>query len=182
MLYHVSPTPGLRLLTPRVSSHKKAYVYAIDDLVTGLLFGVRHDDLDFMLWQEDGKPVVTECYPGAFAAVYQGKSCTMYQVEEEGFQRGITGWKPELVCETTVPVLRETAVEDLYQRLIEEATKGNLILRFYEDTPEYRAAVSDHIVDRLIRFDLLDSQDPRVRKYFGRIVEELKRIMDGHLL
>lgn len=182
MLYHVSPTPGLKELTPRVSSHKKAYVYAIDDLVTGLLFGAGHDDFDFMLWQEDGKPVVTECYPGAFAAVYQGKSCTVYQVEEEGFQRGRTNWSPELVCETAVPVVRETAVEDLYQCLTEEATKGNLILRFYEDTPEYKAAVSEHIVDRLIRFDMLDTQDPRLREHFGALMDGLKDLMDGHLL
>lgn len=182
MLYHVSPTPGLTELTPRVSSHQKAYVYAIDDLVTGLLFGAGHDDFDFMLWQEDGKPVVTECYPGAFAAVYQGKSCTVYQVAEDGFQRGRTNWSPELVCETPVPVLRETTVEDLYQYLTEEAARGNLLLRFYEDSQEYKAAVSAHVVDRLIRFDMLDTQDPRILGNFGALLDGLNALMDGHLL
>lgn len=44
ILYHVSSIAGLRVLEPRESSHGKKYVYAIDDLVTGLLFGVRKDD------------------------------------------------------------------------------------------------------------------------------------------
>lgn len=47
MLYHVSHTPGIAILEPRVSSHGKPYVYAIENLVTGLLFGVKKDDFDF---------------------------------------------------------------------------------------------------------------------------------------
>ena len=39
MLYHVSSTQNIKVLEPRVSTHGKAYVYAIENLVTGLLFG-----------------------------------------------------------------------------------------------------------------------------------------------
>ena len=35
MLYHVSSIPGIKVLEPRVSTHGKAYVYAIDNLATG---------------------------------------------------------------------------------------------------------------------------------------------------
>ena len=42
MVYHVSATPGLAVLVPRRSSHGKAFVYAVDNLVTGLLFGVHN--------------------------------------------------------------------------------------------------------------------------------------------
>ncbi|MDF2588581.1 MAG: hypothetical protein K0S41_2422 [Anaerocolumna sp.] len=45
MLYHVSNIHGLNTLEPKVSTHGKAYVYALEDSVTGLLFGVRQDDL-----------------------------------------------------------------------------------------------------------------------------------------
>jgi len=80
MLYHVSATPGLTVLTPRVSSHGKAYVYAIDNLVTGLLFGARHDDFDFLLDTDaNGTPEIYECYPDAFRKVYQGKTCSVYE-------------------------------------------------------------------------------------------------------
>lgn len=69
MLYHVSPAPGIKVLEPRVSTHGKAYVYAVDNLATGLLFGVHHDDFDFMISTdpETDFPTCLECYPGALA-------------------------------------------------------------------------------------------------------------------
>ena len=67
MLYHVSEKPGLKVLRPHVSSHGRAYVYAVDDLVTGLLFGAGHDDFDLYLSNDAaGVPTVRECWPGAF--------------------------------------------------------------------------------------------------------------------
>ena len=75
MLYHVSEKPGLKVLRPHVSSHGRAYVYAVDDLVTGLLFGAGHDDFDLYLSNDAaGVPTVRECWPGAFQKVYQGKT------------------------------------------------------------------------------------------------------------
>ena len=183
MLYHVSSTPGIRVLQPRVSSHGKAYVYAIENLVTGLLFGVPHDDFDFMLTADDsGLPSVYECYPDAFRQVYSGKACTVYQVQEEGFLRGVTGWNPELVCEREVEVLSESHVPDVYARLLEAEADGKLILYRYCDAPEYKKLISEHIADRLIRFRKLDSQDPRILEHFGKIVDGLKAVMDGHLM
>ena len=121
MLYHVSEKPGLKVLRPHVSSHGRAYVYAVDDLVTGLLFGAGHDDFDLYLSNDAaGVPTVRECWPGAFQKVYQGKRCSVYEVDEAGFQRGVTSWDPELVHEGEVAVERETVVDDLYRRLLEE--------------------------------------------------------------
>ena len=67
-----------------------------------------------------------ECYPGAFDAVYRGRRCTVYALEEAGFVRGATPWQAELVCESPVPVRQEMAVPDLYARLLQEAANGAL--------------------------------------------------------
>lgn len=182
MLYHVSQTAGIQVLTPRVSTHGKAYVYAVENPVTGLLFGTRHDDFDFIISSHDNIPVIYECYPDAFHSIFNGKCCSIYEVREEGFQRGRTSWDAELVCEQDVPVVRETAVNDLYSRLLTEEAGGRLILYQYENSAEYKKRVSKHIVDRLIRFDALDIPDERLQKHYGRIIAELKHIMDGHLL
>lgn len=185
MVYHVFATPGLSVLTPRVSSHGKPYVYAIESLTTGLLFGAKHDDFDFLLDLSDhGIPELYECYPGAFRSVYQGKRCCVYELKEEGFRRGMTSWSPELVCETQVVPERELLIDDLYRRLLEEQENGNLLLHPYTDTPEYRKLISSHIVDRLIRFDILDRPeiDPRLQEHFGSIIHALRSVMDGHLL
>lgn len=185
MLYHVSNISGIKVLKPRISSHKKAYVYAVDNIVTGLLFGAPHDDFDFLITTEESKkPVIYECYPDAFELIFKGKSCSVYEVYEEGFLRGMTNWDAELVCENEVPVRSEIFIGDLYCRLTEEAARGNLTIYKYQHSIEYKRIISEHIVDRLIRFDALNriNSDIRFQKYYKKIIEALLSIMDGHLL
>ncbi len=185
MLYHVSKTPGLTILEPRVSTHGKSWVYAIEDLITGLLFGAKKDDFDlFLNTTETGLPEIFECYPDAFRSVYSGTSCSVYELGENGFLRGMTSWTPELVCETAVSIEREIPVPDLYERLLQAEADGQLIIHRYRHDAEYKAFISAHITDRLIRFRVLDrvQTDPRLQKHFGKLAEALQDIMDGHLL
>lgn len=185
MLYHVSKTSGIQVLRPEISSHGKAYVYAIENLATALLFGARCDDFDFLIDVDDTwKPCVYECYPGAFEAVYKGKSCSVYILEEEGFLRGQTGWEPELVCPADVLVRQEIIVPDLFARLLDEQAQGRLQIHFYEDKTEYKALIAAHLVDRIIRFDALDrvKTDLRFQKYYRNLVSALRDVLDGHLL
>lgn len=185
MLYHVSSAPDIKVLEPRVSTHGKAYVYAIENLVTGLLFGAKKDDFDFFIsTDEAGIPSCYECYPGALEEKYKDKSCTVYELSEEGFQRGKTSWSVELVCETEVPVQRSIYIPDLYIRLLEEEQKGNLRIHRFENNTEYKQFISRHIVDRLIRFDALQyaKTDKRFQTHFKGLVDGLQSLMDGHLL
>lgn len=187
MLYHVSPNAGLKTLYPHVSSHNKAYVYAVENLGTGLLFGVHHDDFDFCIsTDENGLTTVYECYPDAFKNIYQGKCCSVYVVDDEGFQRGLTSWSAELVCDKEVAVQNEITIADLYERLIEEESLGNIKIYRYEFNDDYRKKISAHVVDRFIRFqiDLHNclKWDIRFSTHYKGIVEGLLNLMDGHLL
>lgn len=182
MLYHISATPGLSVLKPHVSTHNKAYVYAVENIVTGLLFGVRQDDFDFMIDCADGMPTIAECYPNAFESLYGGKSCSVYEVAENGFMRGMTNWSAELVSENEVAVIREERVCDIRSRLLDEEAMGNLTIRRYEDTAQYRRVVSEHIVDRLIRFNAVHTEDKRIKNHYGKLINALQSITDGHLL
>lgn len=74
MLYHISKIAGLKILKPQVSTHKKAYVYAIENVVAGLLFGAPHDDFDFIISEENGIPVIMECYPDVFRYLSKAKN------------------------------------------------------------------------------------------------------------
>ena len=179
---------GLKTLEAKVSTHGKAYVYAVENLTAGLLFGARQDDFDFIISTlEDGRVEVCECYPGAFEARYAGQSCSVYTLRAEGFQRGKTSWDTELVCEDDVQVLSEERVEDLHARLLEEEKRGELVLHRYSDDSEYRHRVACHVTDRFIRFDIdiehcLEKGDERFRKYYSGIVQALAAARDGSLL
>ena len=187
MLYHVSQETGLKTIQPHISTHKKAYVYAIENMVTGILFGAKKDDFDFIvITDESNTPIIYECYPDALKKVYKGKSCSAYIVNDMGFQRGLTSWEPELVSDKEVEVISEIVIEDLYQRLLEEEQNGNLIIFRYEFSDEYRKKISSHIIDRLFRFEIDLSncieKDIRFATYYKDIIQALIGIMDGHLL
>lgn len=183
MLYHVSQTAGLKSLSPHPSTHQTPYVYAVENMVTGFLFGAEQDDFDLRISTEtDGKPIVMECYPDAFRTAFFGKTCTVYEVEETDFLRGKTAWSAEFVSEKEVAVVREIPVEDLYARLLQEEANGKLTVHRWEDTAEYKRVVSAHIVDRLIRFGAVDTENSRLKKHYGRLIDALQSILDGHLL
>lgn len=185
MVYHVSGVSGLKVLKPHVSTHGKAWVYAIENLVTGLLFGIRHDDFDFQIvTDENGRPILCECYPNAFESVYRGRGCSVYELDDKDFMKGMTSWKPELVCDHEVQVLNEIPVEDIYERLLAEESQGSLVIHRYQEDAAYKRRISEHIVDRLIRFDAMQhlETDKRFQKYYKRLIEALQDIMDGHLL
>lgn len=187
MIYHISPQKGLKVLKPHISTHKKPYVYAIENMVTGMLFGVKKDDFDFLLFHnENNIPTIYECYPDAFQKKYRNASCSVYILKETGFQRGITSWEPELVSENEVSVVEEIAIDDLYQRLLQEEQNNNLIIHRYEFTDEYRKTIANHIVNRIILFDLdletLLKQDIRFSTYYKDISRSLLEVLDGHLL
>ena len=57
-----------------------------------------------------------------------------------------------------------------------------MIIRRYEDTADYKSIVSEHIVDRLIRFDAVYTESERLKKHYGKLIDALQNIMDGHLL
>ena len=75
-------------------------------------------------------------------------------------------------------------VPDLYHRLLQEERNGTLIVHRYVQSTEYKQTISQHIVDRLIRFDALNQmgEDLRFQRYYSRIIEALRSAMDGHLL
>jgi len=153
-----------------------------ENVVTGLLFGAPQDDFDFIISEENGVPIIMECYPDAFRLSFKDKKCSIYEIGEEGFMRGMTSWSSELVCENEVAVVRETVVDDLYSRLLDEESCGNLKVCRYEDTTDYKRTISEHIVDRLVRFDAVYTENEKIKKHYGKIIDALKDIMDGHLL
>jgi len=185
MLYHVSNTHNLKVLIPRKSTHGKAYVYAVNNVVTGLLFGAKKDDFDFIVSvNKNGIPEIYECYKNAFETIYKGVSCSVYEVDDAGFLRGVTGWDAEYVSENEAKVLSETIVEDLFTRLCNEEEKGNLLVHKFRDSMKYKAIISNHIVDRIIRSGILDRPniEERLIKHYGKIIDVLKELISGKYL
>ena len=170
MLYHASKEKGLETLEPRVSTHGKAYVYAIRSRVAAVCFGAPKDDFDLLMDEEDGIVHLYECYPHAVEKIYGGKSCRLYEVGEEGFLSGMTGWDAELVCEAAVPVLREEYIRDIRSFLLQAQAQGKCVLHRYSQDGQYRSMLREELGERIRAFGLRDEDiqnDPRLRPIFG---------------
>lgn len=183
MLYHASRTENLKVLIPKASTHGTPLVYATDNRSLALLFGASKDDFDLLIDLTEGKIVVFECYENAFKEIYEQKSCSLYQMESSAFVKNKTGWSGEFVSTEPVQVMKECKIENLYSAVMQEVKNGNILLYTYSHSIEYKRIISNHIVDRLIRFEILDGEIPaRIRERFPRIIKGLKALMSGEYL
>ena len=175
MLYHASNISGLKELKPQVSTHGKPYVYAIRSKLMAILFGAPKDDFDLLIDGESGKAVLYECYPDAIKQIYSGKSCSLYTVEETGFQMGMTNWDEELVCSSTVPIVSEEVIEDLYLQIIDAVKEDSCEIHFYEQNENYLSFLRDELQERVDAFGITEEY----RKNDSRFVQYHNRLLNG---
>lgn len=173
MLYHASRQTGIKELIPQMSTHGKKYVYAISNRLTAILFGAPKDDFDILVYETNGKPVIYECYPNALKKIYFEKSCSVYELNEDGFLLNQTNWESELVCEHTVPVVNEERIENIYEEIINSIQNGGCIFHEYSKNEEYQHFLQDEISERIRHFGITDEQmnaDPRFELYFNSLL------------
>lgn len=168
MLYHASKETGLKYLEPRLSTHGKSFVYAIRNKITAVLFGAPKDDFDLLIDEIDGIPHLYECYPNAADRIYSGKKCSLYAVGEEGFLTNVTGWDPELVCEHTVPVIREEYIDDIFSYLNHAAAESKCVIHRYSEEQTYQSMLREELEERIAYFGLSEDdirKDPRIAHF-----------------
>lgn len=174
MLYHASQRSGIKELVPQTSTHGKKYVYAINNRLTAILFGAPKDDFDILLDEVDGKPAIFECYPSALRKIYFKKTYYLYVLNEEGFLSNQTGWKSELVCKHSVPVVSEEKIKNIYHVIIDSIHTGDCIFHEYSTDDDYQAFLKDELSERVRQFGITDEQmdtDPRFELYFNRLLD-----------
>ena len=166
-IYHVSSTPNITVLEPRVSSHGKAYVYGTTNLNLALLFGSKksNGDFDGIYGTHDEKPFFYEAYEDALKRRFQNEVCYIYEVDPTSFEAGKTSFRSEVVSEKPVKVIKCTEVKDLYQLLLKLIKKNKIEFQKYSTNPEYLAKIEEHIKDRLMRFGVLDDKTTNIYKF-----------------
>ena len=83
ILYHCSPTPGLRALEPRVTPYfdKPRQLCLTELRPMALFYGIRHFEYTYG-YTRAGELYYMEQFPGALAELYGGKSASLYLCEE----------------------------------------------------------------------------------------------------
>ena len=88
--------------------------------------------------EEDGRLVLWECTPGAFADLYQGWQCSLYALPEALFLKEPTNWKTTRVCTGRAPVVHEEKIVDAWSTLVVAARDGLCSIHEYTEGEKYK--------------------------------------------
>ena len=166
ILYHASPTTGLRELQPSVTRYfgKPEQVCLTSCLPMALMYGVKHFEYPYGYTRE-GRIYYEEYFPGALREVYGGKSASLYRcLWREDMET--TAIPNEYVTPSPVPVLEELSIPDVYAALLEQERLGALKIVRYQDMTEKRLAwVREAEAQTILEKDLLNvrQDDPFAR-------------------
>lgn len=178
-IYHISKTPNLKTLEPRVCSHNKAYVYGSYHIETALLFGGSlWSDWDFIYKRnyETGELTFSETYPGVFNKTFEGKKCVLYEVEDSGFLEGQTHMWDEIVSENKTKILKETQIENLAEVIKQLESENKLKIELFNNSKQYTEKIRKHILNLKKYSDITRQHNSDVLiKHFGNLVMEHKK-------
>lgn len=180
MLYHASPTPGLKLLTPHTSNHGKPLVYFSSKPENVLVYlsnavekycrekGFSHVG-SYCKWgpygfTREGLLQLEEYYPNAAQETYKGVSGYIYGVEETASFEPMEDIPFAFTSTEPVPVLSCEFIPDAYQALLSAANEGKIILTSYsENSPRMLDWIKSVITEEYEK-----SQDSPEYRFFLR--------------
>ncbi len=156
LLYHCSPTAGLKLLQPGTTKYfdKPKQVCLTASLPMALMYGVKH--FEYAYGYTKGREIYYEEYfPHALEEIYQGKRASLYRcVRREDMNT--TRIPNEYVTARPVPVAEEIVIPDVYKALLEQERLGALnIIRWPELTDGRRRWIVQAELETILEKKLL---------------------------
>ena len=176
-VYHCSPVQGLALITPRVSTHGRCWVYATgSEVMSAVFLGREGGDFTCAAGTINGMPYLVERFEGAIKRRYGGIRGSLYTLPGRGFVAGRTTWSHDLVSEEAVTPLCETRVDDAQDYLLRLAAEGLLTVKSYPDRFAGMPDDDEDLVGRAVAGGSVD----RLRKYHPHLVARaLEAIANG---
>lgn len=134
--YHGSPTPGLTILQPSMTTKRidrPPQVCMTVSRPMALFYSIHHFEYTYG-YTKDGQIYYQECFPDALRVLYAGKSASLYICDPADAQP--TAIPNEFVSAQPVPVLNEVLISDAYAALLAEEKKGTLKIYPYHTLGE----------------------------------------------
>lgn len=177
-VYHSSKIQGLKTLKPRVSSHDKAFVYAMEKPEYSSLFLGDCNDFINQIGFSGEMPYIFERFKDSLLYAYKGKSGSIYTLDAKDFKKGLTTWSMELVNENSCKVIKEDKIQDSLDNILKLESEGKLIVYRYPEMPEHFPKDRSDLVKKAIMAirKYGDSRIDFIKKYHPDIVE---RVIQG---
>ena len=176
--FHCSPVAGLKVLEPRKpeSFHKPKCVYMTTLLPMALMYGVRNFEYTYG-YTKEGQIYYSEYFPNSLEILYKGKSASLYRCAP--VDTATTRIPNEVISETSVEIVDEMVIPDVYEALLEEERKGTLLIhRYGELTEKMLDWVRRVEADEIRENDLLNNNGPRA-EYMRRHYPESWAVVEA---
>lgn len=179
-VYHSSKTQGLKVLEPKVSTHKVPWVYATKDIVAAALFLGHNFDFICQVGALGEQPIIWERFEGAFDLAYKDKKGSIYYLKPDTFKEGMTTFSLEVVSEVPVKVEKEIIIDNAKEYLLNLEKEGKLEIYMFPNIPKGRPSDKEDIVVKAIKstFDLGEIVLEQVEEYhpdvLDRVIKGLK--------
>lgn len=131
-VFHGSPQGDLQVITPRVSTHKEAWVYATPFLEMACTYLASWDDLDFAQVHHYGDFHLVERFPNAFQEIFPKGKGSIYCLPVDSFE---SFNYMEAISRTPVVPIKEIKIENSWEYIQSVARTKKLFLHVYPNRP-----------------------------------------------
>jgi len=151
-VYHASKIQGLKVLEPRVSSHEKAWVYAMEKPEHCSLFLGNCNDLINQIGPlRNGVPYIVERFKDSLLFAYKDKNGSIYTLDAANFKKGMTSFDLELVSENPCEVIKEDKIQDSLDNILKLESEGKLTIYRYPEVPDFYPNDKSDLVKKAVR-------------------------------
>ncbi len=181
-VYHGSPMGGLKLIKPRMSTHGKAYIYALPEKAEVVMFfGRNYDLICSQGWYLD-VPYLWERFEGALEYAYGGQKGSVYTLPADTFHplHDRFATDKEMVSEVAVKPVSEEVIDDALVALRNMAKEKELLIFNYPNRPDFLPdRGKDDLIQKTIMFTNGDADHPVVADVRQFHPDILDRVLDG---
>lgn len=185
LLYHGSPTEGIRLLEPRQADHDRPYVYMTTLETVACIYLTNTLERPYYWFpygfERDGRLHYEEYYPNALQEATEGKSGYIYRADiPESDLQPLSSNPCARLSEKPVAISGCTYVPDCYPWLLEKERQGLLLVhRFKEKTSRQLEVFNRMLVAELKEKNMLQTPDCSyarfVRQKFPQVWEQYEQ-------
>ncbi len=179
VLYHGSKEQNLKELHPFESGYNNKYVYGVSNEAFAAIFINRPGGSLVASWGRlsDGTPYFCERKKSIFRRNYSQQKGSIYIVNKKYFHRKKGLWKEEFISKSSVPVIKEIKIADLYKyfKKLEQAGKIKIIyyknrLDFFPNTDKETIKIAKTLIRKYGSEKVLPSLKKHQPSTYNKIV------------
>lgn len=153
IVYHGSIEDNIKILMPKIGTHRKKCVYATRNKCVALLFACRgNGDLDTMIGTINKELMVVERREGVLKELYDYKGY-IYELDDKTFSHYNYLWSKELISFEPVKVKNKIEVPNILKKLEEEEVKKHIKIYRYPDRPASIPLDNSDLISKYKKFE-----------------------------